>query len=409
MLVYPAIGLHGFNMPFNGESSWIHHGLGLISSNLKANGYDVDFVDMRRCSCWDTFKNKLFESNPDVVGVSISYVDKDVAVEAIKVIKSCLPDVKIIVGGFAPSIFPELFIDNPNIDYIVRGEGEVTFVDILRYMPNIKVIDGVKPNLDALPFVDRDIYTYHYEMHVPFAPCQPKPMVTIIAGRGCPYRCSYCQGAESQLYGKFRIRSVESVMEELRQLYDKYSFKSITFWDDTFTIDAKWVDKFCNLYEKHYTADIVACSRADIICNNEDMIKRLAHVGLKWLVIGFETGTQRMLDFIKKGTTVEQNYKAAEICRKYGIKIFGTFMVGLPTETKEDSLATIEMIKKIKPDHPSLFYFTPIPGTDIYDYCNENDLMIRKDALKIERTGDVVPKIYGINYNYLEKIRIGVA
>ena len=150
---------------------------------------------------------------------------------------------------------------------------------------------------------------------------------------------------------------------------------------------------------------MVACNRADIICKDEETVKMLADTGVASFVIGFETGTNRMLNFLKKGTTVEMNIRAAEICRKYGVEVFGTFMLGLPTETKEDSLATIEMIKAIHPDYKIVFYFTPIPGTEIYKYCIDNNLMLRTDELGIERTGNYKPKIRGIDYGYLDNLR----
>ena len=209
------------------------------------------------------------------------------------------------------------------------------------------------------------------------------------------------------MYGKgFRKRSVDNIIGELKELRDKYHFKSIMWWDDTFTINRKWLEEFCYKYkEEGFTAEMSANSRADLICNNELTIKRLSEIGLNWLAIGFETGTQRMLDFIKKGVTLEQNIKAADICRKYGIKVFGTFMLGLPTETKEEARATIEMYKKIAPDHGMIFYFTPIPGTEIYSYCVDNDLIIEGDELNIERTNTYTRNIKGIDYEYLEGLK----
>jgi len=195
-------------------------------------------------------------------------------------------------------------------------------------------------------------------------------------------------------------------MEELKELHDTYAFHSITFWDDTFTVNPDWINDFCKEYKKEgFAATIAANSRADIICDNEEMIEELANIGLDWLAIGFESGSQRILDFLDKGTTVEQNLEAARICRKYGIKIFATFMLGLPAETQKEQLQTVNMIRDIAPEHPSLFYFTPIPGTNIYQYCLDNDLILRDDPFDIDRTGNYKPKIKGIDYSYLDKLK----
>ena len=112
-----------------------------------------------------------------------------------------------------------------------------------------------------------------------------------------------------------------------------------------------------------------------------------------------------MLDLIRKGTTVEQNVKAAEICRKYGIKIFGTFMFGLPTETSEDSKATARMINRISPEFSSPFWYTPIKGTNLYDYCVANDLLLDDMAGRtIERTGRFIPAIKNVDYDLLTEM-----
>ena len=232
-------------------------------------------------------------------------------------------------------------------------------------------------------------------------------MVTMISARGCPFKCTYCQPAERMVFGKgTRQRPVNHVIAELRELRNKYHFKSITWWDDTFTINKEWLTDFCRQYKAEgFDAKMVVCNRADIICKDEETVAMLADAGVSSFVIGFETGTNRMLNFLKKGTTVEMNLKSTEICRKYGVEVFGTFMLGLPTETKEESLATCEMIKKIDPDYKIIFYFTPIPGTEIYKYCIDNDLMLREDELGIERTGNYKPKIRGIDYQYLDSLR----
>jgi anaerobic magnesium-protoporphyrin IX monomethyl ester cyclase len=412
LLIYPAIGLLGWGSRRNpvtaigkGEINWISHGLALIGANCKKHEFNTELLDMRDLNSWEEFDSRLNELQPEVCGISISFVDYKISLEVIKHIRDILPLAKIVVGGFMPSLFPQYF-DDVTIDHIIRGEGEVSFVELLEGKVKDRIIQGKRPLLDELPFADRQLFNYERETTCPFVPGQVYPTITMIAGRGCPYQCSYCQKAESRLYGKYRTRSPSNVIKELIELRDKYKFRASTWWDDTFTIDKDWVNEFCDLYITNgFTQQIVACCRADIICNNEMMIKRLAEIGVSWLVIGFETGTNKMLEFIKKGVTLEQNLRAAEICKKYGIKIFGTFMLGLPCEEKEDSVATINMIKKIKANISSIFYFTPIPATDIYDYCIDKELILREDHFAIERTAEYKPKIRHIDYNFLDKLK----
>ncbi|MBW1673796.1 MAG: cobalamin-dependent protein, partial [Deltaproteobacteria bacterium] len=261
-LIYPAIGITGFGCKeiTSGEVTWINHGLASIGAVLKEAGHDVYLIDMRRLSGWEQFDKLMTTRKPDIVGISISAKDLKPADEAIKHIKKTVPDCKIVVGGIQPTQFPEKFKNNPDIDHIVKGEGESAMGNICTHyevsrmgetvVPPSRVIKGKQEDLDSLPFVDRALFDYKLEMDNPFIlGAQRTPMVTMLAGRGCPYKCGYCQPAENSVFGTpYRVRSVDHVIDELKLLKDKYNFQSVLFWDDTFTIKEKWVEEFCSKY-----------------------------------------------------------------------------------------------------------------------------------------------------------------
>ena len=413
-MIYPGIGIRGFGRtrlyPLDGELQWIQHGLASIGAYAKDKGYNIELIDLRTFDSWENFQSTMIYKKPDVVGIGISCMNLKPALKTIDIVKDVCPDCKVVAGGVIPTTFSQKIQDNNKIDYIIQGEGEVAFTELLakivRNEPSSRIIRGIVPDLNDIPFVDRELFDYGRELNCFFAPWHPLPHITMIAGRGCPYNCSYCQPAEREIFGgKFRIREPQNVIYELELLRDRYKFKSITFWDDTFTVSKHWISQFCKLYkEEKFTAEIAANSRVDLICNNEDSIRELAEIGLNWLVVGFESGNQRILDLLSKGTTVEQNYQAAEICKKYGIKIFGTFMLGLPTETNKEVMDTVRLIRTVKPDHCSPFYFTPIPGTNIFDFCVKEDLLLRNDLFDIERSGIFEPQIKDIDYKFLEKV-----
>jgi len=409
-LVYVGIGVAGFNPnrpQGDREGSWIGHGIASVGAAAGHVGFEVDLIDLRQLSGWDEL-GMIIDRNPaQVYGLSVSAVDYYSALKTVYEIKTNAPGAKIIVGGIHPSIFPEQY-DYQVIDTVVTGEGEITFVDLLRQIERgdslPKRVQGAKPDLDYIPWVNRELFDYRRELNCFFAPDQRIPSVTMIAGRGCPYKCAYCQPAENTVFGSpHRMRSVESVMGELQQLKQKYNFNSITFWDDTFTFNRQWVMDFCDIYEKSGITAAIACnSRADIVCNNEPMIERMADIGVDWLVIGLESGSQRILDLIQKGTTVEQNIRAVEICRKHGIKVFGTLMYGLPTETNYEVMATVSMIEMVQPAFTSPFWYTPIPGTRLYDYCMDNELILDGiEGRTIARTGVFLPSLKGVDYDFL--------
>ncbi|MDH7487865.1 MAG: radical SAM protein, partial [Anaerolineae bacterium] len=165
------------------------------------------------------------------------------------------------------------------------------------------------------------------------------------------YNCSYCQPAERYIFGrKVRRRSVPNVLAELRLLQEQYHFNSFMFHDDCLTEDRDWVIEFCRAYrDAGFRQPFFCQSRADIIVKNEDMVALMARAGLKGYLIGFESGSDRVLRFIRKGTKVWQNLEAARICRRYGIAIWANYMLGLPTETEDEMRATISMLKEIDP------------------------------------------------------------
>jgi radical SAM superfamily enzyme YgiQ (UPF0313 family) len=229
------------------------------------------------------------------------------------------------------------------------------------------------------------------------------PFVTMIAGRGCGHDCSYCQPAERMIFGnRIRRRSVSNVIDELKTLRDKYAFESLFFIDDDFTQNSKWVYEFCEAYIKNKFKRPFSCmSRADVICRHPDMIRFMRRAGLSMFIIGLESGNQRILDLMRKRTTVETNLKAAKICRKYGVRIWASYMLGLPTETNEEMMDTVNMILKIKPYRPSPNFFSPHPGTDIYDFCTERGLSLIRSSADYLRSSSK-PKVKGVDYDFLK-------
>ena len=406
-LVHASISSCGFNSFGRAddltESTWISHGLSSIASYAQSEGFHVDLIDLRKLKNWRDFAKEITRRNPDVVGLTMMSVDFNPVMRSIDIIKKVNSGIKVIVGGPHPTVMPQEVIPNSQVDYIILGEGEISFVTLLKdiQMGKIgeRIIQGIKPELDNLPFVDREIYGHFEE------PCVegfPSPFFTIIAGRGCIYNCSFCQPAERTIFGrKVRRRSVRNVIEELKFLREKHNFQSLMIHDDCLTEDIDWVTDFCNEYEQEgFKQPFICQSRADLICRNEELVKTMKKVGLSTFIIGFESGNQRILKFLRKGTIVEQNYEAARICRKYGIKIWANYMLGIPTESKQEAMDTVKMIKKIRPDHCSPAFFTPHPGSDLYEYCIENELSLITSHNEYRRN-PYGAKIRNIDYKFL--------
>jgi len=414
-LVYPGIGGKGFDSIGQGmDSGWISHGLAILASCAAQAGHEVNLIDLRALRSWDHFRATLAERHPDVMAVTMMSVDYNPGMQCLEIAREVDPGIVTMVGGPHPTIMPDELAGCPHVDHVFLGEGEETFPDALNRLQRGEslphIIPGTHPDLDTVPYADHNLFPEEWRRQgypvtspeAPFVEELPPPFVTVIAGRGCKYNCSYCQPAERRIFGrKVRRRSVANTMGELRELRDRYHFNSFMFHDDCLTEDRPWVEAFCQAYiAEGFTQPFFCQSRADIIVKNEDMVALMAKAGLRGYFIGFESGSDRVLRFIRKGTKRWQNIEAARICRRYGISVWANYMLGIPTETKEEVLQTISMLKEIDPDYYSPAFYTPHPGSDLYDYCIEHDLSLIHSHDSYRRNPDEA-KIKGVDYEWL--------
>jgi len=160
------------------------------------------------------------------------------------------------------------------------------------------------------------------------------------------------------------MRSAGNVIGELQYLKQRFGFRSWMAHDDLFFINHRWTREFCAQYKAAgFTEPYICQMRADLICRYPDVVQLMAETGLAWSMIGFESGSQRILDLFEKETTVEENYTAAEICKRHGVKVWANMMFGAPGETREETMDTVRLIWNIRPDHLSTSFFTPTPGS----------------------------------------------
>ena len=436
LLVNPSLAYSTWSADLNKPSPdtvFTRLGLAYLSSALKSKGHKVSLADLRTLSGWNNYEQLIKEISPDFIGISIHSVEFSIAVEAAKIAKRILPHIKIVAGGIHPTMFPQECFDTGVFDYVLQGEGEISLPLLVEdYERFPKIFWGETPDLNNVPFPDRELWhDFRKRMYCePFGISGfrfPLPMAEMINIRGCPYNCSFCCGpGEHQLYTKLsssgtrttniRGRSVSNVIAELNWLVDRYSINSVMFHDDQFIMNPKWVDEFVD--ELHNTGLVkyglkwVTSSRSDIICRNENLIGKMADAGLLLLIIGFESFSPRILKLFNKTVEVEQNFRAAEICRKYNIKIWANYILGVSTDTgwhKEDDILTVSGVLKVNPVHYSPAFYTPVPGSKLFTFYKENDLIDSDSASSIEdlsNRGKLAAKLKGVDYCFLENILI---
>jgi len=404
LLVHAGIGSCGFNCYGKGmDESWVNHGLASIGAYLKLQAISSHYLDLRKLKNWRHFSEQIKDLQPEIVGISATTVDATVALKAAEIIKSIKADAITLIGGIHASVCPEEFEDKPYVNHVVIGEGEMALADIISRRAGPGLIHGqLVANLDTLPFIDRSVFG---KTETPlYPPLFPRPFFTFIASRGCPFNCSFCQPAEKILFGeKMRSRSPESLAAEIKKCQIDLGMRSYLIHDDCLLWNPGWVEEFLKiLSNKQVAIPFAVQSRADLICKHPRLISRLAEQGLSMILIGFESGSQKVLDFLRKGTTVEQNIQAAEICQNNGIAIWANYMFGIPGETRADVDRTVGMINTIQPEVHSPSFFVPYPGTDLWTYCCDRGLSLIQHPNDFRRNPEG-KKIKGVDYRVLRK------
>jgi radical SAM superfamily enzyme YgiQ (UPF0313 family) len=322
----------------------------------------------------------------------------ETALECCRVAKKILPDCITVGGGIHLTMFPEAATDSGVVDFVVRGEGEVTLPKLVASPGTFpRVCWGETPNLDRIPFEDRELYPdYAQRTRFPLWHL-PTPIVDLLTQRGCPWQCRFCCGpGEQNLYTKpvadhpdqrlpaLRHRSVSNVVSEMHELDEKYAFRGVVFHDDQFLIRRDWVEEFCEaLHQEGFVKRGVrwwAASRADIICKYPELIAEMRRAGLQIISIGFESFSDRMLKWMRKDTTVAQNREAARICSENELDIFANVIFGMPYSDGrwylEDDLASLEAMHQIRPRYFSPSFFSPIPGSWFYEWVISENILI---------------------------------
>ena len=371
-------------------------GLLYISGYLRDHGYDNVIIENKLLggpkyqyinkdrSKMDII-NKIIEIKPKVLGFTSSTIEIHDVVEMNQEIKKQI-DVVSIIGGPHVTAAPHEVLAR-GFDIAVIGEGEATALELIKELekdqPNFENIKGIafkkingevvinspREMIDisesSLPAYDKIYMEKYLRVSDEVLRGVPVRAAIVMASRGCPYHCTFC--ACNKVFGhRVRYRNIENVKKEVELLKNKYNAEAIWFADDTMTVSYDHVKKICQLMKekKMYWG---AQSRVDL--TQEEIVKLMKESGCLQLDFGVESGSQRILDeVVNKRIKLAQVETAFDLCRKYGIRSHAAFMLGLPTETREEMIKTFEFAQKIKPNWYAFGIFTPLPGTYLYDH-----------------------------------------
>lgn len=381
-LVYPDIG----GVEYYGARKY-YHGLGYLSSVLRQAGHTTALIYLDREPTADDLMQELGAVQPQVVAFSATTHQYPYVARCAQWIKQSRPELLTVIGGTHPTLVPEEVASSPEWDAVCVGEGEYALLDLVTALqagrdfagiPNLWLRRGeqvirnpLRPllaNLDELPFPDRELFRFNDIL------AANGGWVDLMAGRGCPYGCSYCcnPGLRERFksLGKYvRFRSVKNVLAEIRTLASSYKVKTLNFQDDVFTLDRDWVLQFCELYAQGFVFPFWVNTRVERI-SDEAMVMALARAGCRGVRIGIESGNEKLrADILKRHMSNEEIRKAFALAHKYGLDVYTCNMLGIPGETAEMIEETIALNRQLEPAGLQFSVFYPYPMTELYDLC----------------------------------------
>lgn len=390
-------------------------GLAYIASVLEEGGHEVRIVDSLAMNyTLIDLKDELKTFNPEVIGLTSTTPTIYDAYRVAKLAKIINPNVKVVIGGPHVTFTPvETLRECPYIDVVVKGEGEFTTLHLMESFEKGKPLSEVRGITYREGNVIKDTGSSRFirdlnKLPLPAYHLLPmdkyklgdRKFGAIITSRGCPFQCIYC--SSSQLYGKvWRARSPESVVEELRLLRDKYGIREIEFLDDTFTLNNKRAEKICEAIRREGLDISWSCSsRVDTLTRKLAFKLKLA--GCHFLYLGIESGSQRLLNFIRKGITLNQAKVAIEIAKKVGLNTLASFMLGIPGETRETIRKTINFAKKLNPTLAQFTLCTPYPGTKLLEIVKKCGCLLTRDWSKYTTLEPII-KLPGLTAKELKR------
>ncbi|MFC1755412.1 radical SAM protein [Thermoproteota archaeon] len=383
--------------------------LAYVAAILEKEGLEVKLLDFP-ANNWskDKYKDKVREGDPDFIVLDSTTPSIFSDIECARIGKE-YSKAKVIMVGTHVTAYPEeaFKLARDTIDVIALGEYDYTVRDIILNFDDLERVDGIAykeggrviftrersliQDLDSLPFPA----WHHLDIMKYFDATRLYPHIDIIGGRGCPYLCTFCQWPQLMYGNKLRLRSPSNIVDEIESdlsLFPQLKHGEFFFEDDTFTINKERAHSICDeIKRRNLKICWSANARSDIY--DLDLFKKMKEMGCRELLVGFETGSQEIMDNIKKGANVNESSRFVEVAREAKIAVHGCFVLGLPGETRETMQKTLDFALGLNLNTIQFSAAVPLPGTEYYDYCKKNGLLKAKsweDWLEGNEQGAVV-------------------
>lgn len=364
--------------------SYIHEplNLGYLAAYLIQNGCGE--VDIHIAAFESDAEIVSHASSCGIVGFTATSPMMKHAKELARQIKQANPEAVIIFGGAHPTVLPDNTLKDNSIDIVVRGEGEKTIFEVAQAIENkepLGKIEGISykndkeevihnpdrgliPDIDSIPCPARGLINQERFLRIGYDKYGDRG-AWVFSSRGCPYRCTYCASWRTWTR-KWRGRSPQNIIDEIKGLVDDFNVDRINFADDTFTISRRRVEEFCQLMQKEDLRIAWGCNiRVDTV--NKELFEKMQSAGCVDVWVGAESGSPLILKDIKKGITLPQIRNAFRWAREVGLKRRAYLMLGAQRESRETVIETERLVEEIKPDVLDFSILTPYPGCEEYD------------------------------------------
>ena len=370
LLIFPSTGYY---------TRALSNPLGLLSigSHLKRIGHDVKIYDRNVDS---TKISKVFSDfRPDMVGVSV--MSSRGLKDAIKVSKAAKErNICVAWGGQMPSMQPELVLENNDVDYVMIGEGEFTFEELIEVVEKKREpdsVDGIAfrrdgeiikthfrefADLSEMPITDWSLIDVDKYLQ-PYLGCEK--MIYLYSSKGCPCSCTFCSNACFHR-STHRKRPNEYVIEEIKYLIENHGIDGVYFSDELWCLKRSDMLDFCRRVKDNNLKFRWGVQLRIGLFNEEDF-KIMYDAGCRWVFFGIESGSKDMLKAIHKNIDYDKIMPTFEYMKKIGYTTVASFIIGYPDETEEQLKETVKMLNRISASLTPVFHFTPLPGTELYD------------------------------------------
>ena len=337
---------------------------------------------------WREVERIIREYVPDVLGLSARTSCFPSALLAAAIAKNIDPGIRVVIGGPHPTLMPDEAVRGAHVDAIVRGEGEVTMVELIRAWEDSAPLDQVAGisywdkatqsmvhtpprslivNLDDIPFPAKHLIMGHEEL------MDEDDFNTLLNSRGCPHKCIFCS-SPSVWRRKARYRSAKNMVREIRHTYEQFNTRFFSFQDDTFTLNSKVVMALCDEMIANELPEIpgfrwVCNTRPELL--TRPLVARMKEAGCSAIAIGIESGNDEVLRQMKKGFTKNQVREAVRIIKDSGLVFSAQFLIGFPFETEEQMWDTARFAEELEPVSIVLSVAAPLPGTELYTMAQQ--------------------------------------